>query len=421
MRMGYAKKDITPPVGIRLGGYGHRVGRPSQTVHDPLLASAIHIESHNEDVLLIHCDVLGVHRSFADEVKNAISTKLGIDSSRIFFTTTHTHSGPETIIPMWPNTFPYSDEEKRVFSQWEKSFKERIIDASIKAYQGSSLAFIRFGTVRVPGLTYNRTHKNGVIDENMAFMLIRNKSSNVALVNFCCHPVCNVDFGISADYPGELYANMLKNGFESFFTTGPAGDIDPIEKGRSFMSKIGSVMESAMRSAMEGSIELTDETINIQNRTIKLRLRDSLPLEEARRRFVEQYELCRNRLEDSTCATKLIYADEEYEVAKEGKTSVETLVQTLTIGSEFAFVSVPGELFVEFGLKIREEARAMGYKSTIISTYSEDYVGYIPDKMAFEKGSYETTPARWSRVTSDAGDQVCQMILNCLKSSKKGL
>jgi hypothetical protein len=247
-------------------------------------------------------------------------------------------------------------------------------------------------------------------------MLIRNRDSSIVLTNYCCHPVCNTDFGISADYPGELYANMLRNGFEVFFTTGSAGDIDPVEKGRGFISKMGSEMQLALRDAVKDSIELANGRINVQNRRVRLKLRDPPPLKEARRRFVEQYELYRSKLEDQEYVVDLLYADEEYEVAKEGKTSVETLIQTLTLEGKIAFISIPGELFVEFGLKIDEEARAMGYKSVIIATYSEDYIGYIPDREAFEKGSYETRLARWSRVTPDAGDQIFQTVLDCLRS-----
>ncbi len=421
MKVGYAKRDVTPPTGIRLGGYGGRFGKPSQTVHDPLLTSTIHIGSRDEDVLLIHCDVLGVYRSFADDVKKALQAKTGIDSSRIFLTTTHTHSGPETIVPMWPNTFPYSSEEKKVFSRWEKFFRGSIIEASVEAYEKSSPASVRFGTTRVPGLTYNRTYKNGVIDERMPFMLIRNRDSSIVLTNYCCHPVCNTDFGISADYPGELYANMLRNGLEVFFTTGSAGDIDPLEKGRGFISKMGLEMQLALKDAVKDSIELANGRINVQNRRVRLKLRDPPPLKDARRRFVEQYELYRSKLGDQEYVVDLLYADEEYEVAKEGKTSVETLIQTLTLGSGVAFISVPGELFVEFGLKINEGANTMGYRSTLISTYSEDYIGYIPDRAAFEKGSYETRLARWSRVTPDAGDQIFQAILDCLRSLKESL
>lgn len=419
MKAGYAKRDITPPIGLRLGGYAHRFSRPSQSVHDPLMVSVLHVESYGGDVLLIHCDVLGVYKSFADNIKRLIQENVGIGSNRIFLTTTHTHSGPETITPMWPNTFPYSSKEKKAFKQWEGFFRESIIEAAAEACEKSTPASIRLGETQVPGLTYNRAYKNNVVDERMPFILIRNRDFNILLTNYCCHPVCNTDLGVSADYPGELYAGMLRNGFEVFFTTGSAGDIDPVEKGRGFISRMGLSMQHALMNAMGNTVELARKGINVQNRIVRLKLRDPPPLEEARRRFQAQYELCRSRLDNQECVTSLLYADEEYEVAKEGKKSVETMIQTLTIGGEVVFISIPGELFVEFGLKIREEANSIGYKSAMVSTYSEDYIGYIPDKAAFEKVTYEARLARWSRVTPEAGDQVFQTVLDCIISSRK--
>ncbi|MCX8183438.1 MAG: hypothetical protein N3F08_03355 [Crenarchaeota archaeon] len=421
MKAGYAKRNVTPPTGLRLGGYAHRLGRPSQEVHDPLMVSVIHIESHGEDVLLIHCDVLGVYRSFADSIKRCIQEEVGIGSNRVFLTTTHTHSGPETITPMWPNTFPYSDDEKRALKQWEAFFMTSIIEAAAEACEKSTLASLKLGETQAPGLTYNRAYKNNIVDERMPFMLIRNRDSNIVLTNYCCHPVCNTDLGVSADYPGELYSRMLRKGFEVFFTTGSAGNVDPVEKGRGFISKMGLSMQHALMNAVGNTIELASEGINIQNRIVRLKLRSPPRLEEARRRFLTQYELCRSRLDNQECTISLLYADEEYEIAKEGKESAETLIQTLTIGGEVVFVSIPGELFVEFGLKIRDEANSIGYKSTIVSTYSEDYIGYIPDNAAFEKVTYEARLARWSRVTPEAGDQLFQTVLDCIVSSKKSL
>ncbi|MBO3754314.1 MAG: neutral/alkaline non-lysosomal ceramidase N-terminal domain-containing protein [Candidatus Brockarchaeota archaeon] len=419
MKVGYAKRDVTPPMGLRLGGYAHRFSRPSQVVHDPLMVSAIHIASHGEDALLIHCDVLGVYRSFADNIKRVLQEKVGIGSNRIFLTTTHTHSGPETITPMWPNTFPYSSKEKKAFKQWEDFLRESIIEAATEAYEKSTPASLRLGETQVQGLTYNRAYKNNVVDERMPFMLIRNRDFNIVLTNYCCHPVCNTDLGVSADYPGELYARMIRNGFEVFFTTGSAGNIDPIEKGREFISKMGLSLQHELMNAMGNTVELAHEGINVQNRLVRLKLRGLPPLEESRRKFQAQYELCRSRLDNQECVTSLLYADEEYEVAKEGKKSVETMIQTLTIGGEVVFISIPGELFVEFGLGIREKANSVGYKSAMVSTYSEDYIGYIPDKAAFEKVTYEARLARWSRVTPEAGDHVFQTVLDCIISSRK--
>jgi len=417
MKVGYSIRDITPPVGVRLGGYAHRLGKPSQIVHDPLYTSAIFLSSNKEDILLIHADILGIYRNLADEIKKLIHKETGIKIDNIFFTTTHTHSGPETVIPMWPNTFPYSLEEKELLNSWLSKFKEKVVEASIEAYNNSSFSFINVGTAYCQNVSFNRTFRNNVIDPQIPFILFKNSNNKILLTNYSCHPVCNVDFGISADYPGVLYDNLKRNGFENFFTLGAAGDIDPIEKGRAFILNMSSSLSSAIISSLNSSSSISEEEINVRSKTITLKVRNISSLEEAKSNFIKTYDQCKNKLEDVQCMSRLLYADEEYEVARDFKNSIETIVKTFTIGKKVAFISIPGELFVEIGLKIKDFARTLGYTCSIISTCSEDYIGYIPNKSAFEKKSYEATLARWSRVTQEAEDVILKEVTDCLKSS----
>jgi len=417
MRVGYAKKDITPPIGIRLGGYAHRLGKPSQLVHDPLFVSSIFLES-DEEVILIHADILGIYRNLSDEIKNIIRRKVGISQDKIFFTTTHTHSGPETVIPMWPNTFPYSKEERKIFEDWLKSFKEKLVEVVLEAVNDVSYSSVKVGATNATNLTFNRTYKNGVVDTQVPFVYF-DGNKRILLLNYACHPVCNTDFGISADYPGELYSNFKRYGVESFFTTGACGDIDPIKKGREFISKIGHEISLAVVNAIREAKEVIDERITVEKRTILLNLRTVENLEEAKTKFEQTFSKCKDKLDDVRCLSNLLYADEEYEIAKNQKTSVETVVQILTLGKDFIFVSIPGELFVEFGLKIKESANLEGYKHTIIATCSEDYVGYLPDNKAYEIGAYEATLARWSRVVPGSGNLITSEIIETIKSTAK--
>jgi len=415
MKVGYAKGDITPPVGIRLGGYGHRFGKHSEFVHDPLVVSVIFLDSGNEEALLIHADVLGIYRVFADNVKNTIHDSTGIATDRMFFMTTHTHSGPETIVPMWPNTFPYSKEEKRMLDNWMNFFKEKTAEASVEAHKNASLTSIGAGASDAPNLIFNRSYKDGPIDTEVPIFFLRNKHKTITITDYCCHPVCNTDLGISADYPGQLYSNLAKQGIESFFTTGPTGNIDPVQKGREFILRMGSELSEAVIRGLNESSGLSSEKINVQRRAISLKVRNVEPLEEARKRFEGIYAECQGRFDDSECLTRLIYADEEYEVAKDYKVSVDTIVQALTIGNEVALISIPGELFVEFGMRIKQAARQIGYKYVIVSTYSEDYVGYIPVEKAFDLRTYEARLSRWSRVTSEAGEIMYREAIDCLR------
>ncbi len=415
MKIGYAKRDVTPPIGVRLGGYGHRMGKPSEMVHDPLFASALLIESSGDSLLFLHGDVLGVYKDFADSVKRRIHSGIGIEPGRIFFTTTHTHSGPETIVPMWPNTFPYDEQEARILSDWEAAFAEAIVEASVEANERALGGSISLGTSRAPDLTLNRTYKNNVIDDQIPFMILSNGVQKVIVANYCCHPVCNTDSGISSDYPGALYAELDKLGFNCFFTTGPAGDVDPLGKGREFIANMGSQLCSAIVRESGNTYRVKEDVIGAERSKISLKMRNSKGLRQARARFKGIMEDCQKKPDDAKCLSRLIYADEEYEVAKDRKTSVQTLIQLAKIGKDIVFISIPGELFVEFGLQIKALATKMGYRSTFVSTYSEDYVGYIPDKMAFKIHSYEATLARWSRLTPEAGSSIMRELTNSLK------
>ena len=419
MRVGYGKREVTPPVGIRLGGFASRIGWPSELVHDPLIANAIYLSSGGEEALLLHVDVLGVYRDFADAVKEAIRKETGIGRDWIFLTTTHTHSGPEIIIPMWPNTLPYRPDERRVLEDWSKSLKVKIVEASVDAKDSVSSARMWTGALSTPDLTVNRSYEDGPTDDQLSSLLLERQVDKILITNFACHPVCNADMGVSSDYPGQLTSDLAKLGFENFFVTGAAGNVNPRETGRECIQKMGSVLASVAARAITGSHEITSGALGVESRTISLPLRNLEPLREFEAKFREAYDGCAAHLDEPDCHIRLLYADEEYEVAKDRRATADTVIQVLNIGNVMAFVSIPGELFVEFGLRLKDAAVGLGYGSAFIATHSDDYMGYIPAKRAFELGTYEARIARWSRIKDGAGEEMCGEAVECLRSSKR--
>jgi len=63
----------------------------------------------------------------------------------------------------------------------------------------------------------------------------------------------------------------------------------------------------------------------------------------------------------------------------------ETDIMAQRLG-EVALVGLPGEVFVEFGLMIKERSP---FRHTYVASYANDYAGYIPTRRAFINGSYE--------------------------------
>jgi hypothetical protein len=67
-----------------------------------------------------------------------------------------------------------------------------------------------------------------------------------------------------------------------------------------------------------------------------------------------------------------------------------TAITMLAIG-DAAFVGIPGELFVEFGLELRAN---QNFAHTFVAGYCNDLIGYIPTSKSYAQGGYEVESAR---------------------------
>jgi len=61
-------------------------------------------------------------------------------------------------------------------------------------------------------------------------------------------------------------------------------------------------------------------------------------------------------------------------------------VQVIALGNEIAWVSLPGEIFVELGLAIKQDSP---FPQTIIAELANGAIGYIPSRRAYSQGNYE--------------------------------
>ncbi len=66
-------------------------------------------------------------------------------------------------------------------------------------------------------------------------------------------------------------------------------------------------------------------------------------------------------------------------------------VQVVALGDEIAWVSLPGEIFVELGLEIKQDSP---FRHTVIAELANGAIGYIPSRRAYAQGNYEVVSAR---------------------------
>ena len=113
-KAGEGTAEITPPVGIELGGFHRPPGKERRVrgIRQRSFVRAIVLEHHGTLVAIISLDVCGVGHEMATRTRRRIARETGIPADNIRLCATHTHSMP---------TFVRSEERrvgKECRSRW---------------------------------------------------------------------------------------------------------------------------------------------------------------------------------------------------------------------------------------------------------------------------------------------------------------
>jgi hypothetical protein len=86
-------------------------------------------------------------------------------------------------------------------------------------------------------------------------------------------------------------------------------------------------------------------------------------------------------------------------------------VQVITLGRDAAWVSWPGEIFVELGLSVKTGAKFPNIYNVELANGA---IGYIPNKSAWPEGNYEVES---SRVAPGSGEMLVTAALKMLDAA----
>ncbi|NLO06957.1 MAG: hypothetical protein GX131_14115 [candidate division WS1 bacterium] len=92
LKLGWAQADISPEEPVMVCGQFH--ARVSEGILDPITATALVLDSGDEHVVLISCDLVAI----SDEIWEGVQARLGADGpspDAIVMNATHTHTAPE--------------------------------------------------------------------------------------------------------------------------------------------------------------------------------------------------------------------------------------------------------------------------------------------------------------------------------------
>ena len=396
MRAGYGKYEITPPLGVELGGYGYYLQRRAQSVLDPLYARAVLLETDGKRTLIIACDLLGLSDVVCDEVFRRVAA-LGVASDDVMLVSVHTHTGPVVKdhegcgVPDEAYVASLAEKISRAAFLAKEDMKEitglsfvtRPLGGAQAATTADKAGQAKHGFATPPentGFTYNRAIQDGPVDRTArGFIIRRENAAPIALSNAACHAVFNAIIpDISADYPGEVNRLVDGLGCRSLFLNGVCGDIDPAQKTRESRAAFARAIADVF-SAEEQPLPLT-----LKSGAIPFELRTVVMTREQRRAAVEATVAAHGGPEALASKPALVW--EKDMLARESElTGREPIRARYVILGGVPIASMPFEGYTRIGQTIRA---VTGREDALVLGCQEEMLGYLPTKDDIDQGGY---------------------------------
>jgi len=413
LHAGAAAIDITPPTSLHLFGYPH-VKRNSTGTHDPLLSSALYLESGGERQLFVGNDVIFVPKDLAARARARISETTGVPASAICLSATHTHSGPVTVAYLSNEadaTVPPPDE---AFLQ---QLEDSIVEAATRAVGAAVPATIAFAVADGSCVGGNRRDPAGPSIPEVPAWLVRDRETGrkLGLMLICSmHPtVLHEDSTVySGDFPGfarkRLQDEFLGGRCPVIYHTGACGNQSPrhVVTGNTLpeAERLGHALADNVIASLESSAPREELSLSHGVGVEKLPLRTfpseavaAAALDTAVARFEKLKREKPGSPETRTAECDWFGAQEVLTLAgaaRKGRLAAAAAqclpaeVQCFRIGGQ-RIAAFPGEIFVEFVIQLQAEFPNLH----AITMANGELQGYLVTEAALLEGGYEASNA----------------------------
>lgn len=442
LRAGAAQVVITPPVGAPMAGYYH--ARGAEGALDDLHAKALVLDDGSTKIALVTLDLISTTFALTRESRVQIEKLTGIPGANVMISATHAHTGPEladrgarsgiaTETPIGANntTTTYTASLPEKIAQAVQHAIENLTNVTISAAAGrcDTIAFNRRFYMKDGSVAWNPGKLNpdvsmpaGTTDPEVGVVLIEppHKPAQLvpaiaAYINFAMHPDTVGGALFSADYPGALSRRIAEyhgTNCITVFANGTCGNLNHVDVNwvrqqstRAEAERLGTILAASVFLAEKNLRDIKPAPLRIKSELVPLPLAPISPseVEEARTTVRTGNDKTRENF------MKLVKAYQVLDIAvREGK-PLEVEVQVISLGDELAWISLPGEIFVELGLAIKKRSP---FKQTMIAELANGSIGYIPDRRSYAEGNYEPVSARCA---AGSGEQLVETAVKLLK------
>ena len=431
LHIGRASTVITP--NERTGGV--------KPVLDGLHAKALVLQQDDTAAAIVALDLPVVNRDVVLAIRRRVAERSMIPAENIMISATHTHTG---LTPGWagsssfPALFPPKNgPQVEEAARYRKFLINTTADSVILAADDLQPARVSAAVGHEESLPFNRRFRMkdgtvvfnpgignpdivrpvGPVDPSVPVVFFETADGKplATMVNYTMHLDTVGGEVYSADYPYTLVkclAEVKGPDMLTMFSIGTAGNINHIDisgpklqKGQAEAARIGTVLAAEVLKTYRKLEPIVADRLGVVRETVMLPPVELKPgdLEQAKSLAAREASGGKKlNLLERVFTQRVFFAE-----AQQGR-RLDVEVQAITLGDQLAWVALPGEVFVEIGLAIKQGSP---FPITMIHELAYDWIRYVPDRKAFQEGSYEAINTRCG---PGGGEALTDAAVRCL-------
>ncbi len=371
---------LTPPLEMKytLGGYGARMNRPAEAIHDDIKAKALVLNNGVKKYAILTVDILGL----PPNVRPMILSKLA-DSDwseeNVLIMPSHAHTSLEM----------FALNDKNIFNNPAIGiFQPELLDfvvnklAELIKETDKDYKDVKIGTgqIKLEGLNRNRRGDESVDRElTVTRVDLIDDTPLAVLVNWTGHPTImdENDMWVSGGWPGYLQRELeswIGNGVIAMYYNGAEGDQSVIaNKGTSHYEKAEYYgREIAMKAKNVYENIMPKDQIEFKYDYTKI----DLPARKPHPSFMQ------------TGGTEYQLSETMIQGLLEQVLPTQTSISTFQIG-DLMIVGAPGELIAELGIDVKNKLKKEGILCPVIGGLANEWVSYILTPKEYHQSGYE--------------------------------
>ena len=380
---GAASVDITPDYPVRLSGYGGR-REPNTGISQRIFAKALVIGSDEEGpALLVTVDNVGVPGSMRDEVLHRLTAKTKVIGDRFAICSSHTHCAP-MLIGILPNLFGMDipAEHLPAIERYTRELTDNIEKVALAALADRQPATLAWGVGEVGFAANRRSFPLKPVDHDLPVLRVTGTDSRVRAIftSYACHcTTIGVD-EIHGDWAGVAQEALQREfpGAIALTAIGCGADQNPNpRRTMELVKQYGEDLGAEAKRVVQGQMKPVNGPMTCQAKQIELAF-DTLPTREEWQTLAADPK-----------AAVAYHAKKNLARLDRGEkipTHLPYLVQRWSFGDDLAMVFLPGEITVDYSLRIKRE---FDRSRLWVNGYSNDVPCYVPSRRVLDEGGYE--------------------------------